>query len=157
MLYSLMLYKVYSMRPELQSQNRVDVNYEKTVGLGAWLTKALWKSNISLCLSQKEKSLAPKLTEWWPFKLLLYLVKISFSFWYKKNGNEFSPSIETSMYKHVPFLYKNCHGHSIFKILFWLTWSLHFLLWALPPYSSFQARRNISGTGISPHLLTIGR
>ena len=53
---------------ELQSQNWVDVCYEKTVGLGAWLTKALWKSNISLCLSQKEKSLAPKLTELRPFK-----------------------------------------------------------------------------------------
>ena len=56
------------MGAKLQSQNRVDVNSEKTVGLGAWLTKALWKSNISLCLSQKEKSLAPKLTEWRPFK-----------------------------------------------------------------------------------------
>ena len=56
------------MRPKLQSQNRVDINYEKTVGLRAWLAKALWKSNISLCLSQKEKSLAPKLTEWRPFK-----------------------------------------------------------------------------------------
>ena len=55
-----------SMGAELQSQNRVDVNYEKTVGLGAWLT--LWKSNISLCLSQKEKSVAPKLTKWRPFK-----------------------------------------------------------------------------------------
>ena len=52
-----------SMRPELQSQNHVDVCYGKTVGLGAWLTKALWKSNISLCLSQKEKSLTPKLTK----------------------------------------------------------------------------------------------
>ena len=40
----------------------------KMVGLGAWLTKALWKSNISLCLSQKEKSLTPKLTKWRPFK-----------------------------------------------------------------------------------------
>ena len=30
-----------SMGPKLQSQNRVDVDYEKTVGLGAWLTKAL--------------------------------------------------------------------------------------------------------------------
>ena len=56
------------MEAKLQSQNHIDVNYEKTVGLGAWLTKALWKSNISLCLSQKEKSLAPKLTEWQPFK-----------------------------------------------------------------------------------------
>ena len=56
------------MRPELQSQNCVDVNYEKTVGLGAWLTKTLWKSNISLYLSQNEKSLALKLTEWRPFK-----------------------------------------------------------------------------------------
>ena len=55
--------------PVLQSQNRVDVNYEKTFSLGAWLTKALWKSNISLCLSQKEKSLAPKLTQWRPFKV----------------------------------------------------------------------------------------
>ena len=55
--------KVTIVRPKLQSQNRVDVDSEKTVGLGAWLTKALWKSNISLCLSQKEKSLAPKLTE----------------------------------------------------------------------------------------------
>ena len=52
-----------SMGAELQSQNRVDVNQEKTVGLGAWLTKTLWKSNISLCLSQKEKSLAPKLNK----------------------------------------------------------------------------------------------
>ena len=60
--------KVTIVRPKLQSQNRVDVDYEKTVGLGAWLTKTLWKSNISLCLSQKEKSLAPKLTEWRPFK-----------------------------------------------------------------------------------------
>ena len=59
--------KVTIVRPKLQSQNRVDVDYEKTVGLGAWLTKALLKSNISLCLSQKEKSLAPKLTEWRPF------------------------------------------------------------------------------------------
>jgi hypothetical protein len=32
-------------------------------------TKPLWKSNISLPLSQKEKSLAPKLTDWQPFKL----------------------------------------------------------------------------------------
>ena len=63
-----MLVKVTSMRPELQSQNRVDGCYGKTVGLGAWLTKALWKSNISLCLSQKEKSLTPKLTKWRPFK-----------------------------------------------------------------------------------------
>ena len=57
-----------TLRPELQSQNRVAKCYGKTVGLGAWLTKALWKSNISLCLSQKEKSLAPKLTKWQPFK-----------------------------------------------------------------------------------------
>ena len=57
------------VRPKLQSQNCVDVDYEKTVGLGAWLTKALLKSNISLCLSQKEKSLAPKLTAWRPFIL----------------------------------------------------------------------------------------
>jgi hypothetical protein len=56
------------MRPKLQSQNRVDINYKKTVGLGAWLKKELWKSNISLWVSQKEKSLAPKLTEWQPFK-----------------------------------------------------------------------------------------
>jgi uncharacterized membrane protein len=63
-----MLVKVTSMRPELQSQNRVDVCYGKRVGLGAWLTKALWKSNISSCLNQKEKPLAPKLTEWRPFK-----------------------------------------------------------------------------------------
>ena len=27
------------MGAEMQSQNHVDVNYEKTVGLGAWLTK----------------------------------------------------------------------------------------------------------------------
>ena len=60
--------KVTIPGPEPQSQNHVDVNYEKTFGLGAQLTKALWKSNISLCLSQKEKSLAPKLTEWRPFK-----------------------------------------------------------------------------------------
>ena len=32
-------------------------------------TKPLWKTNISLTLSQKEKSLAPKLTDWRPFKL----------------------------------------------------------------------------------------
>ena len=63
-----MLVKETSMGAELQSQNCVDVNYEKTVGLGAWHTKALWKSNISMCLSQKEKSLAPKLTKWRPFK-----------------------------------------------------------------------------------------
>ena len=31
----LMLYNLYSMRRELQSQNRVHVNYEKTVSLGA--------------------------------------------------------------------------------------------------------------------------
>ena len=83
---------------------------KKTFGLGALLTTALWKSNISLTLSQKEKSLAPKLTNWRPFILqnsngcgaqflshtpqileinqffdavkmvLLYLVKIYFSF-----------------------------------------------------------------------------
>ena len=53
----------------LTGQNCIDVNYEKTVGLGAWHTKALWKSNISLCLSQKEKSLVPKLTAWRPFIL----------------------------------------------------------------------------------------
>ena len=52
------------MGAELQSQNRFDVCDGKTVGLGAWL----WKSNISLCLSQKEKSLALKLAEWRPFK-----------------------------------------------------------------------------------------
>ena len=62
-----MLVKVTRMGPRLQGQNHVDVNYKKTIGPGAWLTKALWKSNISLCLSQKEKSLAPKLTDWWPF------------------------------------------------------------------------------------------
>ena len=28
-----------------------------------------WKPNISLTLSQKEKSLGPKLTDWRPFKL----------------------------------------------------------------------------------------
>ena len=56
------------MRAELQSQNRGDIWYGKTVGIGAWLKKALWKSNISLCLSQKEKSLTPKLTKWRPFK-----------------------------------------------------------------------------------------
>ena len=33
------------------------------------LAKALWKSNISLTLSQNEKSLAPKLNNWRPFKL----------------------------------------------------------------------------------------
>ena len=60
--------KVTIPGPELQSQNRVDVCYGKMVGLVAWLTKSLWKSNISLCLSQKEKSLAPKLTKWRPFK-----------------------------------------------------------------------------------------
>ena len=58
-----------SMGAELQSQNHVDVNYGKTFGLGPQLTKALWKSNISLCLSQKQKSLAPKLTAWRPFIL----------------------------------------------------------------------------------------
>ena len=57
-----------SQAPELQSQNCVDGCYGKMVGLGAWLTKALWKSNISLCLSQKEKSLTPKLTKWRSFK-----------------------------------------------------------------------------------------
>ena len=55
--------------PKLQSQNRVDINRKKTVGLGACLKKALWKSNISLCLSQKENSLAQKLTQWRPFKV----------------------------------------------------------------------------------------
>jgi hypothetical protein len=64
-----MLVKVTSMGPKLQSQNRIDVNYKKTFSLGAYLIKLLWKSNISLTLSQKEKSLAPKLTNWWPFKL----------------------------------------------------------------------------------------
>ena len=58
-----------SMGPELQSQNCVDVCYGKTVGLGAKLTKTLWKSNISLTLRQKKKSLTLKLTDWWPFKL----------------------------------------------------------------------------------------
>ena len=33
---------------ELQSQSCVDVNYEKTFSLIAWLTKPLWKSNILL-------------------------------------------------------------------------------------------------------------
>jgi hypothetical protein len=47
------------MGPKLQIQNRVDVNYETTFSLSAYLTKTLWKSNISLTLSQKEKSLAP--------------------------------------------------------------------------------------------------
>ena len=56
------------VRPKLQGQNHVDGCYGKTFGLGAYLTKALRKSNISLCLSQKKKSLAPKLTEWRPFK-----------------------------------------------------------------------------------------
>jgi hypothetical protein len=63
-----MLVILTSFGPKLQSQNCVDINYKQTVGLGAGLTKALWKSNISLCLSQKEKSLAPKLTKWRPFK-----------------------------------------------------------------------------------------
>ena len=33
------LYVTYSMRPELQSQNRVDVCYGKMVGLRAWIIK----------------------------------------------------------------------------------------------------------------------
>ena len=61
--------KVTIPGPKLQSQNRVDGCYGKTFGLGAQLTKALRKSNISLCLSQKQKSLAPKLTAWRPFIL----------------------------------------------------------------------------------------
>ena len=56
------------MEVSIDGERRVDVDYKKTVGLGAWLTKTLSKSNISLCLSQKEKSLAPKLSEWRPFK-----------------------------------------------------------------------------------------
>ena len=47
-----MLVKETIMGAELQSQNRFDLCDGKTVGLGAWLTKALWKSNNSLCLSQ---------------------------------------------------------------------------------------------------------
>ena len=58
-----------SLGPKLQSQNCVDAKYENTFSLRAQLTKKLWKSNISLTLSQKEKSLAPKLTDWQPYKL----------------------------------------------------------------------------------------
>ena len=72
---------VTSMGPELQSQNRIDVCYGKTVGLGAWLTIALWKSNISLWLSKKEKSLAPKLTEWQPFKYQILNGRGGLPFW----------------------------------------------------------------------------
>ena len=50
------------MGADLQSQNHIVVYYIKTFGPGAWLKEALWKINISLTLSQKEKSLAPKLT-----------------------------------------------------------------------------------------------
>ena len=32
-----LLVTLTSMGAELQSQNRIDVNYEKTVSLGAWL------------------------------------------------------------------------------------------------------------------------
>ena len=72
-LVAIFLYhKVTSMGPELQSQNRVELCYGKTVSLGTWLAKALCKSNISLCLSQNKKSLAPKLTEWWPFKPYIF-------------------------------------------------------------------------------------
>ena len=45
--------RVTNMRPEMQSKNCVDFNYRKTFGLGPLLTKALWKSSILLCLSQK--------------------------------------------------------------------------------------------------------
>ena len=114
-----------SMGAELQSQNRVELCYGKTVGLGTWLAKALCKSNISLCLSQNKKSLAQnwlngghlnltflngrcRLNFWaTPFtfnqffetiKMVpRYLVKISFSFWFKKTQRVLSPSIETSM------------------------------------------------------------
>ena len=69
MVLSRLLVKLTSMRPDLQSQNCVYVCYGKTFCLGAQLKKPLWKSNISQALSQLEKSLATKLTNWRPFKL----------------------------------------------------------------------------------------
>ena len=63
------LVNLTSLGPKLQGQNCVDAKYENTFSLRAQLTKPIWKSNISLCLSQKEESLAPNLTEWRPFKL----------------------------------------------------------------------------------------
>ena len=86
------------------------------------LPKALWKNNISLTLSQKEKSLAPKLTDWrlsifqnsngcgelnlwatsfkfWKWTFLLKLMNWFYyitSFWYIINGNEFSLHLSQS-------------------------------------------------------------
>ena len=56
-----MLVTLTSMRPKLQSQNYVDVYYGKRVGLGAWLTKALWKSNISLWSEPKGEVISSKI------------------------------------------------------------------------------------------------
>ena len=39
--------KLTSMRADLQSQNCVDVYYGKTFGLGAQLTKALWRGGLN--------------------------------------------------------------------------------------------------------------
>ena len=41
-------------------------NFDSGAQAPCW---SIWKSNISLTLSQKEKLLAQKLTDWQPFKL----------------------------------------------------------------------------------------
>ena len=61
-----MLVKVTNMRRELQSQNRVDGDYEKTTGpiyLKFW-QKFLLMSTTEI---QKKRILAAKLTDLWPF------------------------------------------------------------------------------------------
>ena len=62
-----MLYVSYNMRPELQSQNRINGDCEKTTGpiyLKFW-HKFLLMSTTEI---QKKKTLAAKLTDLWPLK-----------------------------------------------------------------------------------------
>ena len=52
------------MRPKLQSQNRVDINYEKN----CWSGSLAYKGTLEKQYFIVSEPLAPKLTKWRPFK-----------------------------------------------------------------------------------------
>ena len=51
------------MGAELQSQKPVDVNYEKTVGLGAWLTKSTLEKQYFIVSKPKGEVISSKIDQ----------------------------------------------------------------------------------------------
>ena len=60
-----MLYVSYNMRPDLQSQNRINGDYEKTTGQ---IYLKFWQKFLLMSATeiQKKRILAAKLTDLWP-------------------------------------------------------------------------------------------